>query len=194
MPRSYRAPDIFAVIFISVIVLPSILTGCAYRWGTPDRTLPGGFKTVSVPIFKNLTLEPGIEVSFTNALRQEFERSKIARVSPKYESGAEIEGKILSVQYLPSGPQESAVSTGVVLASQYRILIQVEVLLKNLATGKTLWSGKFSGERTYIAPQVTSPGVNTVNPLYNLSAHRLNIDVLATSLMNEAHDRVTENF
>jgi hypothetical protein len=170
------------------------MTGCAYRWGTPSRTLPGGHKTVSIPVFKNMTMEPGIEISFTNSLRQEFERSKIARLTAHSEAEAELEGRISSLQYLPGGPKESGMPTGAVLASQYRILIEVEIVLKAIVSGKVLWSGKFSGERTYIAPQVTTAGVNSVNPLYNLSARRQNIDVLATTLMNEAHDRVTENF
>lgn len=190
-----KSAYLFRTLVVSALMLFfAILTSCAYRWGTPDRTLPGGFKTVAVPIFKNLSMEPGIEVGFTNAIRQEFERSKIARLTDKAEAGAEIEGKILTLQYLPSGPRETGLPTGAVIASQYRILIQVEVVLKNIANGKVLWSGRFSGERTYNAPQVTAAGINSVNPLYNLSARRQNIEVLATTLMSEAHDRVTENF
>ncbi|MNY58066.1 hypothetical protein D3C86_1943590 [compost metagenome] len=62
------------------------------------------------------------------------------------------------------------------------------------ADGTELWSGSFSGERTYVAPQVTLAGVNSVNPLYNLSARRQNIDIMANDIMTEAHDRITENF
>ena len=178
-------------LFVSVILG---LTGCAYKWGTSDRKLPDSHEYVAIPVFKNLTQETGIEVSFTNALRQEFERSNVARIVNKDSATAVMEGTIVSLQYLPAGPKETGLPEGTVLASQYRILIEVQVVLKKKATDEKLWSASFSGERTYLAPQVTATGVNTANPLYNLSSRRQNIDVLATSLMSEAHDRITENF
>jgi hypothetical protein len=52
-----------------------LLTGCAYRFGNVSRSLPGGYKYISIPVFKNKTQETGIEVGFTNALIQEFDRS-----------------------------------------------------------------------------------------------------------------------
>ncbi|HRO68381.1 MAG TPA: hypothetical protein PL182_12500, partial [Pseudobdellovibrionaceae bacterium] len=59
---------------------------------------------------------------------------------------------------------------------------------------EVVWEGRFRGERTYAAPQVHMAGVNSVNPLYNLSARRQNLDVLAQEMMIEAHSRMTENF
>jgi hypothetical protein len=70
----------------------------------------------------------------------------------------------------------------------------VTVKVVRQADGTELWAGSFSGERTYAAPQVTLAGVNSVDPLYNLSARRQNIDLMANDLMLEAHDRITENF
>ena len=77
-------------LFLSCILSLLSLTSCAYRWGSPDRSLPGGYRQVYIPVFKNLTPEPGIEVDFTNALRREFERSKIARISEYDAADAEI--------------------------------------------------------------------------------------------------------
>jgi hypothetical protein len=80
------------------------------------------------------------------------------------------------------------------MASEYRILLVVTVKVVRQADGTELWKGTFNGERTYAAPQVTLAGINSVDPLYNLSARRQNIDVIASDLMLEAHDRITENF
>ncbi|MEN0060138.1 MAG: LptE family protein [Bdellovibrio sp.] len=188
------------VVFLSVIILASSLLGCAYRLGAASRSIPGGYKQVSVPVFKNKTQEVGIEVAFTNALIQEFQRSRIARIVSNSLSEVAIIGQIDSVQYLPGAPREAGDSSGsylpggTVLASEYRILLDITVRVVRQADGTELWKGSFSGERTYTAPQVTLAGVNSVNPLYNLSARRQNIDVMANDIMAEAHDRITENF
>lgn len=40
-----------------------LLASCAYRLGSPDRGLPGGYRQVYIPMFKNMSQEPGIEVA-----------------------------------------------------------------------------------------------------------------------------------
>ncbi|MFN7453880.1 MAG: LptE family protein [Pseudobdellovibrionaceae bacterium] len=178
----------------SLLLVALGLWGCAYNLGAPDRTLPMGYKQITIPIFKNRTPEPGIETSFTNALITEFERSRIARVSVPEVSEALVEGEIIELKYISGAPSTRDLPTGAVLASEFRILMKAKVTLKRKSDLVTLWSQEFSGERTYVAPQVTAAGLNTVNPLYNLSARRQNIDAMALEMMSEAHDRLTENF
>lgn len=187
------AVTVFAMAF--ALVLTVSVAGCAYRLGEPNRSLPGGYTQIQIPVFKNATQEVGIEVGFTNALIQEFERSRSARVvAPEY-AEAQIDGEILSVQYLPGGIQGGdRFPRGSVLASQYSILLVVKVTLRRKSDNAQLWTGQFNGERTYVAPQVLQAGINTVNPLYNLSARRQNIENMASDLMSEAHDRMSESF
>lgn len=177
-----------------------LLSGCAYQFGNVSRTLPGGYKYISIPVFKNQTQETGIEVGFTNALIQEFERSKVGKVTSQNLADAKLVGVIQTIQYLPGGKTAYGDSSapnlplGTVLAAQYTILVTARVSVVRLADNTEIWSGVFSGERTYAAPAVTIAGVNSVNPLYNLSARRQNIDSVANDMMAEAHDRITENF
>ena len=185
-------------LLITVVALSSF--GCAYRLGAATRTIPGGYNQISIPVFKNLTQETGIEVSFTHTLIQEFQRSRVARIVDSSLSEVAVVGQIDSVQYLPGSPRRAGEASapylpgGAVISSEYRILLNVTVRLVRQADGTQLWSGAFVGERTYVAPQVTIAGVNSVNPLYNLSARRQNIDSIAFDLMVEVHDRITENF
>ncbi|MNK26246.1 hypothetical protein D3C87_445780 [compost metagenome] len=187
-------------VFKFSFVFALFLSGCAYHLGSAGRTIPGGYKQISVPVFKNRTQEVGIEMSLTNAMIQEFQRSRIARVVDNSLSEVAVIGQIDSIQYLPGAKRTAGdaaapfLPMGTVIASEYRILMAVTVKLVRQADGTELWSGSFSGERTYVAPQVTLAGVNSVNPLYNLSARRQNIDIMANDIMTEAHDRITENF
>ncbi len=168
--------------------------------GSVGRGLPEGLRLVSVPVFKNKSMEPGIEISFTNALLQEFSRSKVAKLTEPAASDLKIEAVINNVQYLPGGKKTSEdpsfpfLAKGAVLAAEYRILIGVSAKAIRSLDGKVVWEGNFSGERTYVAPQVTLAGVNSVNPLYNLSARRQNIEVVANDIAAEIYDRITENF
>jgi len=199
MRESYLKSVLKVSTSVFLILSMVLSSGCAYRLGSPDRSLPGGYHQVFIPIFKNKSQEPGIEVAFTNALIQEFERAKIGRVTDAKQAEVIVEGVIESVTYNKSGADRGAdgdpsLPRGTVLATAYQILITAKITLKRSSDKYVLWSGGFSGERTYSAPQVTTAGVNTVNPLYNLSARRQNIERKALEMMSEAHDRITENF
>ncbi|MBK7962677.1 MAG: hypothetical protein IPK04_16670 [Bdellovibrionales bacterium] len=83
---------------------------------------------------------------------------------------------------------------GVVLASNYGVVMKVHIKLVRQSDQQILWSGDFRGESSYPAPQVTLSTVNTVNPLYNLATRRQNIEGLALDLMTEGPNRMTESF
>ncbi len=179
-----------------VLLLTALFTSCAsYRWGQSERTLPGGYRQVFIPVFKNYTQEPGVGVDFTNAIRQEFERSKVARLSDPERAEVEILGELMTLSYVPEAPiQGGTLPTGTVLATAYDIRLLVRITLKKKSDGSVLWTSDFTSTRSYIASQATMAGINTVNPLYNLSARRQNLQIMSTTMMAEAHDRMTENF
>lgn len=186
---------------ISLLVWLLGCSSCAYRWGTGTRTIPGGYKSVSIPVFKNKSFETGIETSFTNALLQEFQRNRVASVVDDNLSEVRVEGEIIEVQYLPGAKRVAGVDNdvpflpmGTVLATEYTILVTTSIRIVRRADNIEIWAGRFAGERTYSAPKVTIAGLNSVNPNYNQSARRQYIDSLATDLMVEAHNRITESF
>ncbi len=182
------------------LILFLLNTSCAYRWGTGTRSIPGGYKSVSVPIFKNKSYEPGIEVYFTNALLQELQRSRVAQVVDDELSEVRVEGEIFEVRYLPGAKRLTDkdafpnLPEGAVIATEYTILLTTKVRVIRRSDNIEVWSGIFNGERTYAAPKVTIAGLNSVNPLYNQSARRQFIENLASDLMVEAHNRLTESF
>ncbi len=138
----------YLFLFITAIIL--FCSACAYRHGAPERSIPGGAQEIRIPMFKNVTQEVGIETSFTNALIDELAQSKIAKLNPN--ADIEVLGTIESVQYFPQGNVTGLKKIGsdqVVLATDYRIVIVMELLVKNRAEDKILWVDKFTGERTF---------------------------------------------
>lgn len=170
--------------------------------GSPDRSLPGGYRQVFIPMFKNQSMEPGIEVAFTNALILEFEKAKIGHIVDEKEAEVVVEGVIERVDFTRAGPPDTSdpekaknkLPTGTVRTFAYDIIITAQIFLRKTSDQSVLWSGKFVGDRTYNAPRIETAVVNTVNPLYNQSARRQNIDSKASEMMAEAHNRITENF
>lgn len=198
--HSLKRPSRFKFM-TSVIMMFFVLmtSGCAYRWGTTTRSLPGGYKQVSIPLFKNKTQEVGIEVSFTNALIQEFQKSSLVQIIDDEKSEVQIVGEIYSLKYDSGGGGEQPSTSnylpqGTVLAKSYNTTLDVHIRMIRKSDKTQLWSGNFRGERSYNAPAVTLSGVNSVNPLYNLSARRQNINAISLDLMAEAYDRLSENF
>lgn len=174
------------------------VASCGYDFGPRDRSIPGGYTKVAVPVFKNRSQETIIETYFTNAMLSEFQKAKIVDVVPKNLAEVILEGEIVSLKYEPQGflkagdlsnlPQESY------LATEYMILLECNVKLRRVHDGHILWQNKFRGEKSYSAPKITTPGLNSANPLYNISARRQNIESMAQNLMAEAYARMTENF
>lgn len=183
-----------------LLFLLFFMNGCAYHLGNSTRNLPGGYRQLSIPIFENKTLEPGIETYFTSALSQEFHRSKVGKIVDVESSELKLLGEVASVVVVSTVKKASGdtavpyLPNGAVLTTAYKVTVRVNVRIVRQSDQSVVWQGSFDGDRTYSGASVSLAGINSVNPLYNLSAKRQNIQLLANDLMAEAYDRITENF
>ena len=172
--------------------------GCAYRLGAAERTLPGGYQQLAIPVFQNRTAEVGIETAFTNAIIREFARSKVARVVAADVAPLRLEGTLedLKIENRSAALEGEIKSlpAGAVLTTEYRIVVRTVLRLVRLSDQAVVWEGSFVNEKVYPAPRIGAAVVNSANVLYNQSARRQNIANLATEMMEEAHSRMTENF
>jgi hypothetical protein len=188
---------------IALLILFSVsfsIASCAYRWGFRERAVPGGYKQVAVPIFKNKSPEVGIETDFTNALVREFERSQVARVTGKDVAPVRIDGTIESVVItasaggLQGGTTNNPLPTDAVLRTEYQVVVTTKIKLRRQSDEKIIWEGSFSDQKNYQAPRIGEPVVNSANATYNESARHHTISQVAEEMMVDVHDRITENF
>lgn len=177
-----------------------VSSGCAYRLSSDYATLPGGVKSIQIPVFKNESPEVGVETFFTNSLKSEALRSRFVRLQNE-ESSAEavLQGTIKSITVIADESVIEAkntqyMPTETVLATQYKVTVNVDVVLKRRGSTEVLWSGSFRQESNYSAPQITLPVINTANALYNVSAKRQTLDAIAKEMMQAAFDRMVEDF
>lgn len=183
--------------------------GCAYRLGYADRQLPAGIKKVAIPVFENKTSYTGAETAYTNSLRAQFAKSKVAQVVDKNKADAIILGTITNVdvgrggflnandadqRYTDDSNSVDELPRNTLLITDYRVIVTVDVQIKSLKDNSQLWRGQFQGERAYTAPQVRSADLNTSNALYNSDARAQAMADISMDVMSEAHDRMSENF
>jgi hypothetical protein len=171
------------------------VSSCAYRFGPHQRQLPGGHQKIFVKIFENRTHEVGIESDFTNACIQELARTGVATVTTEASAEVVLEAVIHAVSYLG----KSAVGFQTVpgesrsLISEYQTHVNIVFRLLDKEK-KELWQGQFSGERNYKAPQLSVMGLSTANPIYNQSARRQVMRMIAKDMATEVMSDMTENF
>ncbi len=133
---------------------------------------------------------------FTNALIRRFARSQVARVSDKESAPLWLEGTITKVT-TEEGPKDTKVSglpEQAVITTEFNIRVNAKLILRRKSDDKIIWQGNFSNQKTYTAPRIGTPVINSANATYNHSARIEFISRLAEEMMTEAHDRMTENF
>jgi outer membrane lipopolysaccharide assembly protein LptE/RlpB len=121
---------LFLIICIALLPL-----GCGYQLVGKETHVPTGLNSLAIPTFMNQTLEPGIEVFFTQAFLKEFIQDRRVKILDRSEADSILEGvikdfQIYSVAYDRSG-----------LATEYQTTVVIDLTLKK-RTGETLWKEK----------------------------------------------------
>lgn len=153
-------------------------SGCGYRFAAGGGDLPEGVTRVTSPIFFNHTAEPGLEVVFTRALREQLLRNGIKTAAAG--ADAELHGEVLGVWGGPTiltTPQRQ--DEAAALAS-YRIWASAKLRLVKEA--RVLAETDVVGSEDYL------PGRDILDSEQNRqeALHRL-----AERLMQEGFDRLT---
>lgn len=110
----------------------SFLWGCGYRLVGKETHLPPGIASLAVPTFGNQTLEPGVEIGFTQAFLKEFIRDRRITIVNKAEADAVLEGAIKSIHF------QSVSYDAHGLVQEYQTIVTVDLVLKGRG-GEILW-------------------------------------------------------
>jgi outer membrane lipopolysaccharide assembly protein LptE/RlpB len=151
-----------------VLVAALAVAGCGYHLRGTGSSLPPGLRTLSVPVFKNLTTRYELDIKLTRAVINEFAaRGKITLAADPADADAVLEGEITGFSANPIG------FTGTGQADRYSISVTTKVTLKERATAKTVFSNPaFVYQQEYSVP----PGSSF------------------EAVQNEAIDKVAEKF
>jgi outer membrane lipopolysaccharide assembly protein LptE/RlpB len=107
-----------------------LLAGCGY---STRGSLPEHIKTVAVPIFKNRTLEPGVESAITSGVVNAFSSGGRVKVVPLDEADAVLQGEV--VGYSLDGLSFDTSAN----VRSYRLRLVLNVEFRDVRRSAMLW-------------------------------------------------------
>jgi outer membrane lipopolysaccharide assembly protein LptE/RlpB len=116
--------------------------GCGYHWVGKETHLPSGVTSIAIPTFINKTLEPGIEIPFTQAFLREFILDRRVKVVDRKEADSILEGIIIYYTFSVVSFDKSG------LALEYQTNVIIDLTLKE-PNGKILWRENNFSETTW---------------------------------------------
>ena len=132
-----------------LLLLPLALTlfpGCAgYTLGPVKPKRWADVKTVAVTNFKNLTLEPRVEVLLANAVIKQLQQDGTFRVTDEAHADAILEGQLETIDRRPS----RSVTGNFLLAREYTLNLRGRYEFKRRNTGEMLDARGVNGSTSF---------------------------------------------
>lgn len=156
-------------------VLALLVSGCGYRFTAGGAGLPEGVKKVCAPVFVNRTAEPGIELFFTDALRQ-----RLTHLGAHSETGcdARITGEIINIWGAQGVPVPERAIQG-----SYRVFGALRLRL--LQGERLLTETEVQGFEDY------SPGVEAEGDVLRIEGNRqAALRRLSETLVRDGYERL----
>lgn len=170
---------------IAAGVLPLVLGiflmgGCGYQFPGGTDSRPKGIHRLHIPMVENSTTHTELTFTLTNAMVEQFTRSKALRLTSLDAAEAVLKTEITSVEILGAARDEDR--TG---SAARRVIVFVKAFLRRTDSGEKLWEGSAEGRRTY---RVTDDQ-STVEA--NLS---LALADIAEEVAEKIHDALLQDF
>lgn len=132
--KKFRTPQSAFRNYIKVLLILCMIlfAGCGYQMVGKETHVPSGLTSIAIPTFLNQTLEPGIEVPFTQGFLREFIQDRRVRVVNRREADSILEGVIKSFDIYSVAYDRSGI------AVEYQTTVVIDLMLKK-QNGEILW-------------------------------------------------------
>ena len=115
---------------LGLILGAVVLAGCGY---STKGSLPDHIKTVAVPIFKNRTLEPGVESAITSGVVNAFSSGGRVKVVPIDQADAILQGEVVAYSLDGLAFDQNA------NVQAYRLRLVLNVEFRDVKRSAMLW-------------------------------------------------------
>ena len=149
----------------SVLLLAAILalSGCAgYRVGNTSGRDLQGVRSVYVPVVRNTSLEPDIQMTVTNAIIRRFNSDGTLEVNQNANADSELDVVITNVQHTPVRSS----SSDILVTAEYQVTIQGEATYVNRKLGRKIFENyAVNGSTTFFTQSDIQEGERQALPL-----------------------------
>jgi hypothetical protein len=153
------APARLAILVLGVVALG----GCAgYRVGNTSGRDLQGVSSVYVPVAKNTSLEPDLQMTVTNAIIRRFNSDGTLEVNQDSNADSELDVTITNVQHT----ETSSSTSDILVAAQYRLTIQATATYVNRRLGRKIFENvDVTGSTTFFTQSDIQEGERQALPL-----------------------------
>jgi len=135
---------------LALAALIAALVGCAYRLRGTGGFLPAHIRTLSIPMFKNLTTRYQLDLKLTQAVIDEIvARGKVQVVTDNRETDALLSGEVLTFVVTPI-----AFTPGKSTADRFSIFIAARIVLRDNVQNRVIFSNPaYTYQEEYEVPE-----------------------------------------
>ena len=139
------------------------LSGCAgYRVGNTSGRDLQGVRSVYVPVVKNTSIEPDIQMTATNAIIRRFNNDGTLTVNQDANADSELDVTITNVQHTAVASSNIDVN----VTAQYQLTIQAVATYTNRRLGKKIFENiSVTGTTTFFTQADIQEGERQALPL-----------------------------
>ncbi len=158
------------------------MSSCGYTL-VGQGNLPDHIKTIAIPVFKNETLEEGVEISLTNAAIDEFVKGGRMKLVSRERADALLIGVVKSYKN-----KEAVTYDDRNRVSSYKVTVTVDVTLRDLIDDTVLW------EEAGLAENADYAGGDDVGLTEEKENERNALQTLAEDMAQKIRTLSTEGF
>ena len=139
------------------------LSGCAgYRVGNTSGRDLQGVRSVYVPVVKNTSLQPDIQMTVTNAIIRRFNDDGTLQVNQDANADSELDVVITNVQKT----EVSSTTSDILVAAKYQVTIQGTATYVNRRLGRKIFENvAVDGSTTFFVQSDIQEGERQALPL-----------------------------
>lgn len=130
-----------------------LFAGCAgYHLGPVKPSRMKDVHSLAVPAFKNMTLEPRVEVMLANSLIKQLQQDGTYKIASEKDADAIVIGTVERIERTPArGVQRDLFQT-----SEYTLSMVLSIKVQERATGKTMSEREVRGNSSFFVSSSNS--------------------------------------